>query len=92
MNDYRRGSTGGGSSGGGAGFASLTIPAKAFGSTSHYGGEGHRSRRDLGRNGSFGRDRSLSRSQGSLASGMGTRSVSLSSLNSEGYIVSLGVY
>lgn len=49
---------------------------------------GHRSRRDLGRTGSFNRDRSLSRSRNSLASsGMGSKSVSLTSLSSEGYIV-----
>lgn len=50
---------------------------------------GHRSRRDLSRTGSFrDRDRSLSRSRNSLASsGLGSKSISLNSLTSEGYIV-----
>lgn len=48
---------------------------------------GHRSRQ-RSRNGSFSRESSLSRSQSSLnGSGMGSRSHSLTSLTSEGYIV-----
>lgn len=48
---------------------------------------GHRSRQPT-RNGSFSRESSLTRSQASLnGSGMGSRSHSLTSLNSEGYIV-----
>lgn len=81
-----------------SGYASLTIPAKALANinvvTPNYAkmyenNKGHTSRRDMHRNGSFHRDRSLSRSQSSLVSGMGSRSLSLTSLNSEGYYVSL---
>lgn len=83
-----------------SGYASLKIPAKnllnlstpnsykKYDSGSDSLGTGHSSRsRDLSRAGSY-RDRSLSRSRSSLASGMGSRSISLTSLNSEGYIVS----
>lgn len=86
-----------------SGYASLTIPAKALNnyniSTPSYSNSskdytrndtGHRSRRDLSRTGSFNRDRSLSRSRNSLvSSGMGSKSISLTSLTSEGYIVRL---
>lgn len=49
---------------------------------------GHRSRRDAGRRSSYrDRERSLSRSRNSLASSLGSRSISLTSLNSEGYVV-----
>lgn len=99
-NGYRGGS-------GAAGYASITIPAKTLANInlvpSNYSkihdnsrdyiksDNGHRSRRDLGRSGSFNRDRSSSRSRSSLTgSGMGSRSISLTSLSSEGYIV--GVY
>ncbi|KAK9731759.1 Ankyrin repeats (3 copies) [Popillia japonica] len=86
-----------------AGYASLTIPAKALTNinvvTPNYSkmydnsreyaipsDTGHRSRQ-MTRNGSFSRDSSLTRSQSSLnGSGMGSRSHSLTSLNSEGYI------
>lgn len=97
-NNYRNGA-------GSSGYASLTIPAKALTNinvvTPSYSrmydnnkdyikpDSGHKSRRDMNRSGSFSRDRSLSRSQSSLASGMGSRSISLTSLNSEGYVVSL---
>lgn len=99
-NNYRNGA-------GSSGYASLTIPAKALTNinvvTPSYSrmydnnkdyiktDSGHKSRRDLGRNGSFSRDRSLSRSQSSLASGMGSKSISLTSLNSEGYAVSIKI-
>ncbi|KAJ8941348.1 hypothetical protein NQ318_004792 [Aromia moschata] len=83
-----------------SGYASLKIPAKAFQSASALdsakdfikGEAERRSRRDLSRGGSYyGRDRSLSRSRNSLAAGgLGSRSISLTSLNSEGYVV-LGV-
>lgn len=73
-------------SSGSSGYASLTIPAKAFGKSEHL------SRRDLTRGNSY-RERSLSRSRNSLpSSSMGSRSISLTSLNSlnsEGYCVSL---
>ncbi|KAJ8983842.1 hypothetical protein NQ317_016447, partial [Molorchus minor] len=78
-----------------SGYASLKIPAKSLSSVANnnysksYGNEReHRSRRDLSRaNSYYGRDRSLSRSRNSLASsGLGSRSISLSSLNSEGYV------
>lgn len=98
-NNYRNNNTNGNN-----GYASLTIPAKALANinvvTPNYSkmyenskdyiknSSGHTSRRDMHRNGSFHRDRSLSRSQGSLISGMGSRSLSLTSLNSEGYFVS----
>ncbi|KRT84829.1 hypothetical protein AMK59_1638, partial [Oryctes borbonicus] len=86
-----------------SGYASLTIPAKALTNinvvTPNYSkmydnsreyaipsDTGHRSRQ-MGRNGSFSRESSLTRSQSSLnGSGMGSRSHSLTSLNSEGYI------
>lgn len=72
-------------SSGSTGYASLTIPAKAFGKSDHV------SRRDLSRGNSY-RERSLSRSRSSLpSSSMGSRSISLTSLNSlnsEGYCVS----
>lgn len=87
-----------------SGYASLTIPAKALANinvvTPSYSkmydnskdyvknDSGHKSRRDLHRTGSFNRDRSLSRSN-SVGSCMGSRSVSLTSLNSEGYVVSI---
>lgn len=94
-NNYRNG--------GNSGYASLTIPAKALTNTNvvipsyskmydnsrdYVSNDGHKSRREMHRSGSFNRDRSLSRSQSSLASGMGSKSISLTSLNSEGYIVS----
>lgn len=96
QNGYRSGNL--------AGYASLTIPAKALANvnvvTSSYSKSydnkrdyikqdngGHRSRQ-MSRAGSFTRDRSLSKSRTpSLSSGMGSRSMSLTSLNSEGYIV-----
>lgn len=66
----------------GSATASLTIPAKAFAGN----GEGHRSRKQS--NG-YSREPSLSRSRSSLcSSGMGSRSMSLTSLQSEGYAVS----
>lgn len=98
-NNYRNGA------GSSSGYASLTIPAKALTNinvvTPSYSrmydnnkdyiknDNGHKSRRDMHRSDSFGRDRSLTRSQSSLASGMGSRSISLTSLNSEGYCVSI---
>lgn len=101
-NSYRNTSNNNGNSN--SGYASLTIPAKALTNinvvTPNYSkmyenskdyiknSSGHTSRRDMHRNGSFHRDRSLSRSQSSLVSGMGSRSLSLTSLNSEGYYVS----
>lgn len=100
-NNYRNGA-------GSSGYASLTIPAKALTNinvvTPSYSrmydnnkdyiksDGGHKSRRDMNRSGSFSRDRSLSRSQSSLASGMGSRSISLTSLNSEGYIVRFKIF
>lgn len=100
-NSYRNNNSSGNNN---SGYASLTIPAKALANinvvTPNYSkmyenskdyiknSGGHTSRRDMHRNGSFHRDRSLSRSQSSLVSGMGSRSLSLTSLNSEGYIVS----
>lgn len=76
QNDYRNNST----------FGSLTIPAKALSNVNLYG-SGHRSRQ-MSRQGSYSRDRSLSKSRSnSVGSGMGSRSISLNSLNSEGYIV-----
>ncbi|KAG5883940.1 hypothetical protein JTB14_003758 [Gonioctena quinquepunctata] len=83
-----------------SGYASLKIPAKALlnlstpsytkkydsGSDSAKNGGSHVSRRDLSRAGSY-RERSVSRSRNSLpSSGMGSRSISLTSLNSEGYV------
>ena len=98
QNGYRN--SGGGS--GSSGYASLTIPAKALSTinivTPSYSkvyensreyikgdGVGHVGRQ-MTRGGSFTRDSSLTRSQGS-AGGMGSRSHSLTSLNSEGYVV-----
>lgn len=87
-NGYR-GSTGS------SGYASLTIPAssvlksfqKKYDNSNGKDGS-HVSRRELNRGSSY-RERSLSRSRNSLASsGMGSRSISLTSLNSEGYVVS----
>ena len=95
-NGYRSGTS--------TGYASLTIPAKTLANinviTPNYSktyensndyiksDTGHKSRRDLGRAGSFNRDRSLSRSRHSVASsGMGSKSISLTSLSSDGYIV-----
>lgn len=79
------------------GYASLTIPAKALNNVANFSklfdnahGSTTRQSRPTSRTGSFNRDRSLSRSQSSLNSGMGARSVSLTSLNSlasEGYVV-----
>ncbi|KAF7274260.1 hypothetical protein GWI33_013072 [Rhynchophorus ferrugineus] len=84
---------------GAGGYASLTIPAKALSNvktlTQNYpksyennylkSDNGRRSRRDISRGSSY-RERSASRSMGSLpGSGMGPRSMSLTSLNSEGY-------
>lgn len=54
------------------------------------GESSHRSRQ-MTRTGSFNRDRSLSKSQSSIGSGMGSRSISLTSLNSEGYVVSFSL-
>nr|XP_023022877.1 protein phosphatase 1 regulatory subunit 12B-like [Leptinotarsa decemlineata] len=91
-NGYRGSTTSSG------GYASLKIPAKALLNlaTSSYakkydsGNDGtngsHVSRRDLSRGGSY-RERSVSRSRSSLpSSGMGSKSISLTSLNSEGYV------
>ncbi|CAH0546537.1 unnamed protein product [Brassicogethes aeneus] len=83
-------------SSGSSGYASLTIPAKAltninvvtpsysktYDNSRDYDG-GHRSRRDSARS-YANRERSLSRSRNSLASsGMGSRSLSMTSLNSD---------
>lgn len=74
---------------GSSGYASLTIPANKFNflGTSNY--DNGRSR-SISRQGSFGRERSLSKSRSPSVvsgSGMGSRSISLTSLNSEGYVV-----
>ncbi|CAG9770585.1 unnamed protein product [Ceutorhynchus assimilis] len=93
-NGYR-GSTGS------SGYASLTIPAKSLTNvlTQNYSKSydnnrdyikndaARRSRREQLARGNSYRDRSVSRSRSSLpGSGMGSRSLSLTSLNSEGYI------
>lgn len=62
------------------GYASLTFASKSPKKSEHI------SRRDLSRGTSY-RERSLSRSSTHL-SGLGSRSISLTSLNSEGYSVS----
>lgn len=62
------------------GYASLTIASKTPKKSEHI------SRRDLTRGSSY-RERSLSRSSTPLT-GLGSRSISLTSLNSEGYSVS----
>ncbi|CAH1955979.1 unnamed protein product [Acanthoscelides obtectus] len=79
------------------GYASLAIPAKSvlqtlskkYENASVNGGGAHVSRRDrLGRAGSY-RERSLSRSSRASplsSTSMGSRSISLTSLNSEGYV------
>ena len=72
---------------GSSGYATLTIPATK--SLSSYD-SGHRSRA-VSRNGSYhSRDRSTSRSrsQSVVSNGLGSKSISLTSLNSEGYVVS----
>lgn len=85
----------------GGGYASITIPAKAFASnynvitpsySSYSKNAGRRSRRDSSSSRPSSlrdRERSASRSSRSLSSGgLGAKSISLNSLNSEGYIVS----
>lgn len=87
------------------GYASLTIPVKTLNNISavpsyskaldnYTKSSNARQSRQASRKGSFNRDRSLSRSQSSLVNGMGSRSVSLTSLNSlnsEGYIVRIAI-
>ncbi|KAJ8956486.1 hypothetical protein NQ314_006724 [Rhamnusium bicolor] len=92
-NDYRGTSSG-------LGYASLKIPAKSSSNTPGYSktydnnrdyikNDDHISRRDAAKTNVYNRNRSLSRSRNSLSSGgMGSRSISLTSLNSEGYVVS----
>lgn len=63
------------------GYASLTIASKTSKKSDHI------SRRDLARGSSY-RERSLSRSSTPFSSGLNSRSISLTSLNSEGYCVS----
>ncbi|KAK9891465.1 hypothetical protein WA026_014697, partial [Henosepilachna vigintioctopunctata] len=93
QNGYRSNASSGG-------YASLTIPAKAFATNynvlapnyaKNYTKGAHRSRRDSSssRGGSLrDRDRSASRSRSTLSggSGLGSKSISLTSLNSEGYV------
>lgn len=78
--------------------ASLSIPAKALNKISmispSYSSNrdypktaSNRQSRQMSRGNSFNRERSLSRSQSSVGGGMGSRSLSLTSLNSEGYCV-----
>lgn len=64
------------------GYASLTLSSNTPKKTDHV------SRRDLTRGSSY-RERSLSRSSTPLSGNLGSRSISLTSLNSEGYSVSI---
>lgn len=66
------------------GYASLTISSKTPKKSEHI------SRRDLTRGSSY-RERSLSRSSTPLTGSLGSRSISLTSLNSEGYSVSRNI-
>lgn len=82
-----------------SGYASLTIPAKALANINlipnNYSREYDSTNRSrsVSRQGSFNRDRSVSKSRSpSVVSGMGSRSVSLTSLNSEGYFVRIRLF